>query len=351
MSSSNSTANSSAAAGGGESKQSSVPITGIARGVKRGDSTERNEVVPQFLIAGFTGDRSGSMQDIDEASGKGLYKWLEDTTENAVKNGQTGKIFVTTFDDRSEKVIEGEAIADVHKKITNNELDLDFCTNVMKARGTTKLFDTAITDLDNIVVSRDILFDNLPPALKKINPKIAMIWACCTDGFDNESTHTRQEFREKVLWARSKGVKCFFLAANQDAQTVGQEYGFNPDTSLTFGADVERVECAMRSVTQCMREASTGSTNYVFTQLMRQSSAPSNMTPFNSPPDNNGLNMLRQAAMLRQPAFLPPAGLRQSAAFAPPPSLLRQTNSAAAAAISSTLPAITPDTISQIGRS
>ena len=351
MSSFLSTNNSSAAAGGGESKQGSVPVptTGIARGVKRGDSTERTQVVPPFLIAGFTGDRSGSMQDIDKASAKGLYNWLEETTQNSVNNGQTGKIFVTTFDERPEKVIEGETIADVHKKIINNELDLEFCNNVMKARGTTKLYDTAITDLENIVMARDNLFENLPPALKKINPKIAMIWACCTDGFDNESTHTRKEFREKVLWARDKGVKCFFLAANQEAQIIGEQYGFNPDTSLTFGADVERVECAMRSVTQCMREASNGSTNYVFTQLMRQSSAPSNMTPFNSPPDNNGLNMLRQAAMLRQPAG--PSGLRQSAAFAPPPSLLRQTNSAAAAAISSTLPAITPDTISQIGRS
>lgn len=317
MSSSDTTANSS---------------TGIAMGVKRGDSTERNEVVPQFLIAGFTGDRSGSMHGIDEASAKGLYKWLEDTTENAVKNGQTGKIFVTTFDNKSEKVIEGEAIKDVHKKISNNVIDLHFCETAMEARGTTKLFDTGISDLDNIVIARNSLFDNLPPSLKRINPKIAMIWACCTDGFDNTSTHTRQEFREKVLWARSKGVKCFFLAANQDAQAVGQEYGFNPDTSLTFGADVERVECAMRSVTQCMREASNGSTNYVFTQLMRTSSAP-------PPPTNTARNIIRQTAMLRQ-----------SAVYSTPPSLLRQHHTSSTA-IPIAQQTITPHTISQIGRS
>ena len=179
MSSTNTTANSTAASNAGESKQSSSPIqvTGIARGVKRGDSTERSQVVPPFLIAGFTGDRSGSMSSIDLASAKGLYNWLKETTENSVDNGQTGKIFVTTFDNQPEKVIEGETITDVHKKIVNNEIDLDFCHGAMKARGSTKLYDTAITDLENIVMARDNLYENLPPAVKKINPNIAMIWA------------------------------------------------------------------------------------------------------------------------------------------------------------------------------
>lgn len=305
----------------GETKQCSNSIN-IAQTVKRGDSTERSQVVPPFLIAGFTGDRSGSMEGLDIASAKGLFNWLKDTTDNAIKNSQSGKIFVTTFDHNSEKIIEGEDISSVYKKIQNEEIDIKFCKKAMKAGGTTKLFDTAITDLENIVMARDSLYESFQPALKKINPKIAMIWACCTDGFDNESIHNRREFREKVLWARDKGVKCFFLAANQEAQVIGQEYGFNPDTSLTFGTDAEKVECAMRSVTQCMREASSGSNNYVFTQLMRQSSGPSMTTPYNTPPDNNGFAMLRQ----------------------------RATNSAAATAISSAS-TVTPDIISQIGRS
>ena len=73
------------------------------RWCKRTDSNIRNQVVPPYLIAGFTGDRSGSMTGIDRASSKGLYKWLEETTEHSINNSQKGKIFVTTFDSDSEK--------------------------------------------------------------------------------------------------------------------------------------------------------------------------------------------------------------------------------------------------------
>mgnify|MGYP001593976033 CR=1 FL=1 len=303
----------------GETKHST-----IATGVKRTDST-RNEVIPPYLIAAFTGDRSGSMEGIDEASAKGLFNWLKETTQSAVDNAQTGKIFVTTFDDETEKIIEDESISDIHNKIKNNNIDDDFCFQAMKARGTTKLYDTAITDLENIVIARDTLYESLPSRIRSLNPEIAMIWACCTDGFDNKSTHTRKEFREKVLWAREKGVKCFFLAANQEAQVVGRDYGFDPNTSLTFGADVEHVEFAMRSVTQCMRQVSQGNNNYVFSQMMREQSVPSTITPFNSP---HNYSPIYNMAQLRQPAV---------------------TNSTFS--VPNTQYIVTPSTIAQIGRS
>ena len=272
----------------------------IGQNVKR-SSNKRNPVMPPYIIAGFTGDRSGSMGSIDRAAAKGLYNWLEDTCENAVKNSQQGKIFVTTFDNNSEKMIEGENIIDVHKKIVNSYIDSDFCFNYMKARGSTRLYDTAIDDLHRIVQARDSLFESLPANIRKLNPDIAMVWACCTDGFDNQSFNSRTQLREKILWARQKGVKCFFLAANQEAQVIGEQYGFDPDTSLTFGADIDRVGIAMRSVTQCMREASSGNDNYVFTQMMRQSSGPSSFTPSSSPSSPPHF----QTAMLRQPAVSP----------------------------------------------
>ena len=315
MSGSLSNANTSATQINGETKQASAPMN-IAAGVKRTDSNIRNQVVPPYLIAGFTGDRSGSMSGIDQASSKGLYKWLEEATEHSINNSQKGKIFVTTFDSDSEKVIEGVPIAEVYDKIKTGKIDIDFCYNAMKARGATKLYDTAILDLENIVNARDQLYESLPPKIRNLNPEIAMIWACCTDGFDNRSKYTRKQFREKVLWAREKGVKCFFLAANQDAQVVGSEYGFNPDTSLTFGADEERVECAMRSVTQCMREVSSGNDNYVFTQMMRQQSGPASFTPSNSPNTFNPAMMLRQAAVTGVSAFTGAASAVTGAASA-----------------------------------
>ena len=313
----------------------------IGQNVKR-SSNKRNPIMPPYIIAGFTGDRSGSMGDIDRAAAQGLYNWLEETCENAVKNSQQGKIFVTTFDNNPEKMIEGESIADVHKKIVNNDIDSDFCFDYMKARGSTRLYDTAIDDLDRIVQARDSLFESLPAKIRNLNPDIAMVWACCTDGFDNQSFSTRKQMREKILWARQKGVKCFFLAANQEAQIIGQEYGFDPDTSLTFGADVEHVDIAMRSVTQCMREASSGNDNYVFTQMMRQSSGPASFTPSCSPSSPSYF----QTAMLRQPAVSPPDFNLMPTVSATPVN-----SSAAASAVFAPDNNITPNFIAQIGRS
>ena len=63
-----------------------------------------------------------------------------------------------------------------------------------------------------------------------------------------------------MLWARSKGVKCFFLGANQDAVDAGNQYGFDVEKSMTYGADEQHMACAMRSVTQVMRQASLDKT-------------------------------------------------------------------------------------------
>ena len=346
----------------GETKSSSQEsfmdnASTIAQSVKRDTDGTRNIVVPPYLIAGFSGDRSGSMCHIELASGKGLYKWLEETVGNAYQHGQNGRIFVTTFDDKTEKIIEGELIKDVKAKVDDGTYDSQFCCTAMKARGSTKLYDTAMEDLDRIVEARDNLFDSLPANIKNLNPDIAMIWACCTDGFDNKSVHTRKEFREKVLWARNKGVKCFFLAANQDAQVVGAEYGFNPDTSLTFGADVERTECALRSVTQVMREVSCGNSDSVFTQLMRETSAPPTFTPSTSPNTYGmqymqGIPQLSRGRIQRQVAW-PPTVPAIPMSNSPPvsPSNNDANGASGAAMVAMAGANITPTFVAEIGRS
>lgn len=233
----------------------------------------RDFSVPKWVIAGFTGDRSGSMETIDKTCGTGLFDWLSDIVDSANLHSQEGTIFVTTFDDESEKVVEGESLKDVYNKIINKEITNETCQEWMCARGLTKLYDTAIADLNNIIAARDAIYDSLPREVQALEPEISMVWACCTDGHDNKSVSTRKDFREKVLWARSKGVKCFFLGANQDAVDVGNQYGFDVEKSMTYGADEQHMACAMRSVTQVMRQASLGQDS-VFTQMMREVSGP-----------------------------------------------------------------------------
>ena len=70
------------------------------------------------------------------------------------------------------------------------------------------------------------------------------------------------------------------------------------------------------SVTQCMREASCGNDNYVFTQMMRQQSGPASFTPSNSPNTFNPAMMLRQAAVTGVSVFTGAASAVTDAASA-----------------------------------
>jgi hypothetical protein len=153
----------------------------------------------------------------------------------------------------------------------------------MKPRGSTRLYDTSIEDLDNIVSKAEEFRKNLPRAIRQLDPEISIVWACCTDGYDNTSTFTSEELKKKVEWARAKGVKCFFLAANQDAVATGKKYGFSPETSMTYTPTPDTAAMAFRSVSANMRQASCGG-NYSFTSLQRQTSTQPQQAPQQAPP-------------------------------------------------------------------
>ena len=217
-----------------------------------------------YVFAAFTGDRSGSMQGIYNESATGLYEWATDLIESANENNQQGRMFITCFDNTAERRLDNVDLKNV--RITQRD-----CMNWMKPRGSTRLYDTAIEDLDNIIAKVEEFKKNLPRAVKMLNPKVSIVWACCTDGYDNCSVNSSNDLKNKVLWAREQGVKCFFLAANQDAVTTGKNYGFSPDTSMTYTADAQHSAMAFRSVSTNMKQASRGE-NYTFTQYQRQSS-------------------------------------------------------------------------------
>ena len=242
--------------------------------------SKRNVAAP-FVFAGFTGDRSGSMVGIYRQSAVGLFEWATDLIESANENDQQGRMFITCFDTKAEKRLDNVDFKNVH-------ISQKKCYEWMQPRGSTRLYDTAINDLDNIVSKAKEFKENLPRAIKMLNPEISMVWACCTDGYDNVSVKTAEDLKTKVLWAREQGVKCFFLAANQDAMETGQRYGFSPETSMTYTADAEHSIMAFRSVSTNMRQASCGLECY-FTDNQRQSSQtqqPTNPQPTNPQPPN-----------------------------------------------------------------
>lgn len=258
---------------------------------------------PNIVFAGFTGDRSGSMGSMKNAPSDGLFGWINEQKKSVEDNSQVGKFFVSTFDDKHEIRIDGQNIADTH-------VTLDQCKEWMEPRSTTKLYDSAITDLDRLIHAKADYEKNMPKSLKTLDPKIVTVWACMTDGDDNESTHTMVDFKNKVKEAQRKyDIKCFFLGANQDAIMTGRRYGFQEGCSLTFGSTERCAGNALRSVTQVMRQASSGEKGACFTDNMRISSAPpAPPTPvsqqhFNSKRDYYTSNNVNSMPSFRQPSF------------------------------------------------
>tara|TARA_B100001093_G_scaffold510995_1_gene577971 strand:+ start:2868 stop:3785 length:918 start_codon:yes stop_codon:yes gene_type:complete len=228
--------------------------------------SQENQPVPQWFFAAFTGDRSGSMSSMESAPANGLYEWVAEMKESAIKNNQNGFISVSTFDDISKLVFDNVNVKTV--QFTKDDARVE-----MEPRGCTCLFDTAIEDIDRLMERVETFKNSLPKEIKQLNPKISTTWACCTDGLDNASTeYTREDFRNKVIEARKKGVKCFFIAANQDAITTGNAYGFSDRNSLSFSANRHNASSAFRSVSLNMSRATTGSSDVEFTQDMREAS-------------------------------------------------------------------------------
>lgn len=238
-------------------------------------NSENKEPAPQWFFASFTGDRSGSMRSINNAGAKGLCDWIGTMKETALKNNQQGFISVTTFDNEAKLVFDNVNTKSI--KFTNTD-----ALKEMQPRGTTRLYDTAVEDIDRLLSNVENFRNSLPKYVKEIDPNISVTWVCCTDGVDNASiNNTRDDLREKVIYARSKGVKCFFIAANQDAIITGNSYGFSRDNSLSFSSNKQNADSAFRSVSENMRRVSSGSTQTQFTQSMRISSMSSNYTPTN----------------------------------------------------------------------
>lgn len=228
-----------------------------------------------IVFAGFTGDRSGSMSSMGDSPGEGLYTWIKDQVEGAAENSQTGKLFVSTFDQKNEIHMNNKSFDDI--KVDEN-LKAQ-CLEWMNPRGCTQLYDSAIGDLTRLMRAKEEFEANMAPMLRELDPKIVMIWACLTDGFDNSSISSVAQFREKVEEAKAAGVKCFFLAANQDAISTGAQYGFDASCSLTIGADRRTSGNALRSLSQLTQQVANGSESFEgFTSMMRQSSAPSSFS-------------------------------------------------------------------------
>ena len=237
--------------------------------VKRSEDTKRPPAPPLASFTGFTGDRSGSMSSMGGKQKEMTHKMIQQVQEDAKKSGVPTFFDFVTFDDTAEVHLNNVELN--HAKLPSPEK----IGNCMDPRGCTRYIDTALERLaaQNHAVTK--YRDSLPRRVRALNPVIAQSYSFLTDGQDNSSNWTAKELFSAMRLYRKKGGKGIFLAANMDAVSVGGQFGFAPETSLTISAhDHEAIGSGLRSATQCLRQVSQGASESIaFTGVQRASSA------------------------------------------------------------------------------
>jgi hypothetical protein len=283
-----------AAVGGGESERSSARL-------------QKQASAPLAVFCSLTLDHSGSMDNMYLTAPGGVHEIITEQLKSAMENGQIGRMFVSVFDDEHDVVIDNMDFSEL-------DVSLDDVKGWMKPRGCTRLYDSAIQDIDNLLAAIEKYKASLAPEVLQLAPEIVSVWVCCTDGFDNMSAASVSEFAEKVKAARKAGVKCTFIAANQDAVLTGQKFGFDKDSSLTFGADNICAPEAFRCVSHNLRQATSSGNNVKFSQAQRISSLGGAADDVDSDDDCDN-TMVLPVSPLRPPTLrrAPMVNLRQPA--------------------------------------
>ena len=241
--------------------------------VKRGDDNKRPDVQSSHTDIAIVFDRSQSMQWMMGRSCDGLLRYIGDMKEQNLKNCTTMRITLVPFD-----TSRGDAIYDAED--INSVRNLEPTEPPFIAQGLTCLYDTAISVLEE---------QNARCADDDHNWK--KIYVVITDGADNQSAHTRQEYREAVKNAKDSGTTAIFMGANQDAVQTGQQYGFDASHAVTFSGGAANV--AMGACLSGVTQAAYNGNDVGFTQLQREESLGSDYTntvpmlqvppPFNPP--------------------------------------------------------------------
>ena len=180
--------------------------------VKRDSDGARPSVPPHVVYACYVGDRSGSMESQQKASAEGVYEWVKDISSGCINNGQEGYMNVVFFDNMSQSRMN-------YLNVQNVEISMTQARDWSCPRGTTKLYDTAIHEINKLRRKVKIHKEN--------NPHITVkgIFQLFSDGYDNCSMYSKEFLNEAIKAARSEGITCYYLGIGQDAIEIGKQYG------------------------------------------------------------------------------------------------------------------------------
>jgi hypothetical protein len=233
--------------------------------VKRSDDGKRPPAPPVFVDLLSVLDRSGSMHIMEKQLLSGAKEFIKNQKEQASKSGAITRITMVSFDDKSEVIPGFDGV------LIQNTPELN--TSYLKPRGTTRLIDTFYEQLVRQSYRATELLENLPREVRSLEPLVMRIAALLTDGEDNMSTlYSPAHLNKLVSKLRKKGVVCMYLGANQDAVRQGQSYGFGVEHSLTYTSSGNEAHSAMKSMTQQIERAASGSNDTGFNAMQRTAS-------------------------------------------------------------------------------
>lgn len=240
-----------------------------------------------YVVGTSCTDRSGSMGSMGNAVKDGMEIFLKTQKEVAVKEQRENNTFWrhVTFDTEKEVVYKGKNSS--HGNLLEAHIDPEDLT----PRNLTRLYDTALEELEILMERRKGLQESLPKSIKKLDVKVMGFFTLLTDGEDNKSSfNSKNKMKQAIEKARQNGIVCTFLGANQDAEYIGPEYGFSVGNSLTFSPDAPigndssntGIYNALRSASSNVARAcsSGGGDSVGFSGLQRASSAPSDKNSF-----------------------------------------------------------------------
>jgi len=222
--------------------------------VKRTDGC-RPQAAADIQIIRFRIDRSGSMCSMKQEAIDGTYDYLKTSAETAYKNGSRGNITFGTFDDEIETVMEKASFKEVLSLLKDN--GKEWIRENIAPRNMTKLRDAVIEDVNCLRREKRAIEKNLSKEVSNLNPTIIVSYAVFTDGMDNSSRNSVKMMCEAVKAARDEDIICMFLAANQDACSTGQQFGFSAEHSLNVASCGAQAESGFRSATTATQRAVT----------------------------------------------------------------------------------------------
>ena len=310
-----------------------MPVLSCLGRVKRSTDGVRPKAAADIQIFRFRIDRSGSMESMKREAYEGTIDYLKTSSELALKNGSQGHMTLGTFDTEMEFVFENLSFKGVQKRIDNN-IGREIIKSSLVPRGMTKLRDAVIEDVCALRRQKKEIEKNIPKNIAKLKPTIIVTYAVFTDGQDNASRNSVKIMSDAVKAARNEDIICLFLAANQDACSAGEQFGFSSDLSLDMDSSGDGAQNGFLSATIATQRAVTTSAfappgsclrqrSAAFTQLERNSSLGRSVRhPRSSRSRSMPLNNTFVQA-INSPLPSPSFNLRQSAVMPSPSSLNR----------------------------